>query len=1007
MSDRPKLPSVPAVPPDLPANQRGFLSAIKGALDVLVGQRGDLDRAVTFRDLQIGGLAERRGSGSYVVTPPTMDGPRVPGEVIIFPEPGPDDPPPAVTGFKASAAYASIVLTWDDPNWPVGASTFNIDQFEIFRADEEFPDPPVDSSPMTYFWGQTRALVIADLVGHGKTFYYWIRIKGKNGQVGPLAGPVSDTTAPDVEQLLEVLENSLTQDQLHQTLRTRIDQIEVLQSQINDLSGTPEYDPGETYEEDDIVKYSGALWRALQTTTGNTPVEGPYWEKIGDYASIGEAVAAHAAAIEDVETRVTVTEQGLVAEAQTRSDLAVQLRGHYTGEDINAVGSGLLHAERTARVNEDSVLSQAIEDVAARLEIGGDIYESIVQTKTIAEAKNATYMQSSTPSNPETGDLWIDTTGGQNLLKRWDGDSWEPAGDARVGAFSSQITTLQSQVRADTGIEDRLFWGFDESLDGWDGVASSNTSVAGALRHAPSASNPYFSVTFPVQSRFTGSAAPVVRARVRRVSGTGTWEGRLYYATSGHGRNEAYFKTIAAPADPSKWNVLEWDMSSLSDWNANEIRGLYIDLVTSNSPASVWDVDWVSVGSGSITPLSAALQEASSTVATLDGLVRAERTIRADINGRVTGYGFFADPNESAFAIVADRFTIAPPTGSDTGTAPFIHLATPQVVDGVLMPAGTYLRTAYIADASITNAKIGNLSADKITTGSMSAARITTGTMHADRIQANTIETRHIKAGGINADRISANRLSAITSYMGTVQSFNYSPGSAGFKLFEDGSAEFNNATVRGNITAARVMGGNYTGWGWPSSGGGFYLGPEGLMLGRWVAGQQSQYFQVEANGNIYTPGFRVINGQMVVDQANIIDTLHVRGNAITSPVHYEFSGGGSISPTNNENPQWTSPGMPVSYPNGSMGTIFIITVVCSNPNAETNCGIKVVRNGVVIFSLPTSIPGFFTTAVSVSASDGQLTGNYTYNIQLYNNYFKGGPWTPVRVSVTVLGAKR
>lgn len=56
--------------------------------------------------------------------------------------------------------------------------------------------------------------------------------------------------------------------------------------------------------------------------------------------------------------------------------------------------------------------------------------------------------------------------------------------------------------------------------------------------------------------------------------------------------------------------------------------------------------------------------------------------------------------------------------------APFFQVDAPITINGVTVPAGTYMKSAFIADASINNAKIGSLSADKITTGKLTADRI-------------------------------------------------------------------------------------------------------------------------------------------------------------------------------------------------------------------------------------------------------------------------------------------
>ena len=59
-----------------------------------------------------------------------------------------------------------------------------------------------------------------------------------------------------------------------------------------------------------------------------------------------------------------------------------------------------------------------------------------------------------------------------------------------------------------------------------------------------------------------------------------------------------------------------------------------------------------------------------------------------------------------------------------TSESPFFQLDYPQQINGVTVPAGTYMKTAFIHNAAITNAMIGSLAADKITTGILAADRI-------------------------------------------------------------------------------------------------------------------------------------------------------------------------------------------------------------------------------------------------------------------------------------------
>lgn len=93
-------------------------------------------------------------------------------------------------------------------------------------------------------------------------------------------------------------------------------------------------------------------------------------------------------------------------------------------------------------------------------------------------------------------------------------------------------------------------------------------------------------------------------------------------------------------------------------------------------------------------------------------------TVKVDVSGYVAGFGVASEPNEeggqtSEFAIVADKFSIAPvvtnPNAPESATSPFYHITVETVVDGVTIPPGTYMKAAFIADATIGNAHIGNL----------------------------------------------------------------------------------------------------------------------------------------------------------------------------------------------------------------------------------------------------------------------------------------------------------
>lgn len=114
-----------------------------------------------------------------------------------------------------------------------------------------------------------------------------------------------------------------------------------------------------------------------------------------------------------------------------------------------------------------------------------------------------------------------------------------------------------------------------------------------------------------------------------------------------------------------------------------------------------------------------ALQIQSNVVAGLGG----QYSVKIDANGHVAGFGLSntlvnATPT-SAFIVRADKFAIVDPasTSNNLTNTPSAD-SIPFAVSG----GNTYIKAAFIQDATITNAKIQSVAADKITAGTITAA---------------------------------------------------------------------------------------------------------------------------------------------------------------------------------------------------------------------------------------------------------------------------------------------
>ena len=129
-------------------------------------------------------------------------------------------------------------------------------------------------------------------------------------------------------------------------------------------------------------------------------------------------------------------------------------------------------------------------------------------------------------------------------------------------------------------------------------------------------------------------------------------------------------------------------------------------------------------------------------------------------------------------AYVFEQLTEAYGTGSD---APFFQLDSNTTINGVVIPAGTYIKEAKIYNGTITNAKIGALAVDSakiasaaIVTAKIADAQITTAKIANLAVGAaqianatitnakiNDLDASKITAGTINADRIGAGSIVA------------------------------------------------------------------------------------------------------------------------------------------------------------------------------------------------------------------------------------------------------
>lgn len=320
-----KLPGIPQVPVSVAPEVRRFLGAMKEALEVRLGVRGDpLDAAPTLRTLADGGvIGLRQGPNGFNVVP----GDSGSGGGT---DDGTGDIPPAPQNLRAYGGMAIITVTWDAPTYSNHAVT------QIWRNNKNDLGTALQVAEVQgNYW--------VDNVARYARFFYWARFKNTAGVVGPFNSRegTAGETATDPEYILDLLAGQLTENQLYQDLGSRIDLIDVtgtglidrvtqtensvetLSTQMALLIPADPYATGTAYAVGDQVTYSGSLYTCILAFTPppeQAPTNATYWEKVMDVVEISAAIQTLETTIASVES--TVASQITTVQTQVGANTA-------------------------------------------------------------------------------------------------------------------------------------------------------------------------------------------------------------------------------------------------------------------------------------------------------------------------------------------------------------------------------------------------------------------------------------------------------------------------------------------------------------------------------------------------------------------------------------------------------------------------------------------------------------------------------------------------------------
>ncbi|RDE08438.1 phage tail protein [Pelagibacterium lacus] len=161
--------------------------------------------------------------------------------------------------------------------------------------------------------------------------------------------------------------------------------LSIVEAQVADLLSTPAYDPELAYTDGQMVTFDGGLYVAIQDAPiGVTPANAAYWQKVGDYESLGEAVAAIGSTLNSEVFRIdgvleaqstAITSLGTVIEGKADAAAlnSLSLTVSEQGDDIVSQGQAITGLSNALADKADA---SAVQSLATTVSDQGDAIEA-------------------------------------------------------------------------------------------------------------------------------------------------------------------------------------------------------------------------------------------------------------------------------------------------------------------------------------------------------------------------------------------------------------------------------------------------------------------------------------------------------------------------------------------------------------------------------------------------------------------------------------------------------
>lgn len=496
----------------------------------------------------------------------------------------------------------------------------------------------------------------------------------------------------------------------------------------------------------------------------------------------GQAKSAADAAQTAAETaKKTATNAETLADTANKSASAAKSDAASAKSDASTAKTDAANAKTTAS-NASSVATQAKATADSAAQSATDAATAARKANTaaaaaagVANGKADVLIQSTAPdtSMRKASTLWIDTTGGANTPKRWNGSAWvavtdKAATDAANAAVKANDAAKTAQSTADKA-----------QTAAANAASQANQAQAAAQKAQTTADGKNLIYRGPDEPSHDGLKPGDMWWRTQKY--WTRWKGEknnspslladFYTYWTGAPNNSP---SVLVPLSDRVVEVLTWDGTRFEPF----------DLVANNILAAG------TVAAKHLAADSVTAEKVKANAITADKLAANSVTTEKLVSDAVTA-GKLAADSVQARNIVALAIT------SDKIAANSVTTAKLKVTEDMT-----------VALLNVHKIQAGEIAANAVTTAALAA-----GAVDADKLAANSVNASKIVTGAITADKLAANSVTAVKIAAGTITSDKVAAGQFKGYVFTGAifqSSEAANTGVKLNSTALQMWDSNH-----------------------------------------------------------------------------------------------------------------------------------------------------------------------------------------------------